>query len=899
MVFVADDLGAWLVGLVADAGRKRLTAVVLGSEQERALRRAATTAVRLTAQELCPEDDEQAEQLTMVVSEVFSAPVMDPATARQATLLVTLQAGIAWQLAPLDDPSLTGIGRSSLALLDVSAAVLAKKLTGHLVREIIVRGARGGPLVPLAAQLNHDVSYQQGQRIEEIVGRLDNEVRKAMARLEAPRAVAVPAGPAQLPPSLSGFTGRDADLARLTGLLDPAGTAGAIPVLVVAGLAGVGKTTLAVEAGHAARRHGWFAGGVLFLDLHGYDERRLEAAGALEALLRALGVPVERVPPSVEERAGLYRSVLADIPEPVLVIADNASSEAQVRQLLPGAEPHKVLVTSRHILGGLDARLLEVPVLDDAAGVELLDRALLAARPDDERISGDRDAARQVAGACGGLPLALQIAAALLKADPARGVGELAEELVIESARLEQLRYDDGSGAAGLSVAAAFELSYCKLEEIPARVFRLLPVNPGPDVSTEAAAVLADLPVRHVRRALAELARAHLIESAPVGKGRWRMHDLLRLYALRLSGDHAEADDREQARDRLLDHYVRRALAAAPALFAGSASGRAAALDWLDAERPCLVAAVEMAAYTGRDRVAVILPVALGDYLLWRWRLDDLLAVTAISLNTARGYGHRAAEGMVLDVFGTALTQARRFEEAVKAHQEAAEILRESGNQRGEGKVLDNLAMALRELKRFDEAIEAHERSRAISRQAGDRQDEVKALANLGNTLRAAGRSDEAIRALRSAAEIFRKVGDRAGEGGALTSLGLALQEMGLLDEAISVHQQALTINREVGNRHSEAMVLNNLGISLHQAHRFDEAIAAYQDAAAIYLESGDRHRRATTLTNLGSALHEAGRLNDAVAAYQDAAGIFRETGDVQRETAALGKLEDFQRRQP
>ena len=138
-------------------------------------------------------------------------------------------------------------------------------------------------------------------------------------------------------------------------------------VSAVAGLAGVGKTTLAVQAGHAARQRGWFGGGVLFIDLHGYDEAPVEPAQALDALLRALGVPAEHIPPGVEERAGLYRSVLAQITEPVLVIADNASSEAQVRPLLPGTGPHKVLVTSRHTLAGLGARLVDVTVLDETA----------------------------------------------------------------------------------------------------------------------------------------------------------------------------------------------------------------------------------------------------------------------------------------------------------------------------------------------------------------------------------------------------------------------------------------------------------------------------------------------------------------------------------------------------
>ena len=457
---------------------------------------------------------------------------------------------------------------------EVPGPALAERLTADLLREIVARGARGGPLFPLASQLNDDVTHLQGQRLEGMLG----DVLSRLARLDVARSVAAPTALAQLPPEVTGFTGRDDELAVLAGLLDPDATAGPVLVSAVAGLAGVGKTALAVAAGHAAVRQGWFGGGVLFIDLHGYDEAPVEPGQALDALLRALGVPAEHIPPTTEERAGLYRSVLAQVTAPVLVIADNASSETQVRPLLPGAGPHKVLVTSRHTLAGLDARLVDVTVLDDDAAVGLLDGALRAGRPSDDRITADAGAAGRLAGVCGGLPLALQITAALLKADPALGAGELAGELAGEKDRLAGLRYDDGGGQGGPSVAAAFELSCRRLDATSARVFRLLPVNPGPDISTAAAAVLADLPVTGVRRVLAGLARAHLAEAATGPAGRWRMHDLLRLYAQRLSEEHADADGREQARDRLLGYYLDMAGAADGHLRA--LPGRDSSLAW-------------------------------------------------------------------------------------------------------------------------------------------------------------------------------------------------------------------------------------------------------------------------------------------------------------------------------
>ena len=305
------------------------------------------------------------------------------------------------------------------------------------------------------------------------------------------QAPAAPVALAQLPPLAAGFTGREVELAQVAGLLDPAGDAGAVVVSAVAGLAGVGKTALAVQAAHAARSSGWFAGGVLFIDLHGYDASPVQPGQALDALLRALGIAGEHIPEETEARAALYRSALAQIADPVLIIADNASAEAQVRPLIPGPGPHRVIITSRHTLAGLGARLLDITVLDQAAAVALLDRAVRAARPGDDRIGGDPAAAGRLAGGCGGLPLALAITAALLAADPVLTAGELAAGMADEVRRLEALRYDDGSGVGVPSVAAAFELSYRQLDADAARLFRLLPAGPGPDVSTEAVAELA------------------------------------------------------------------------------------------------------------------------------------------------------------------------------------------------------------------------------------------------------------------------------------------------------------------------------------------------------------------------------------------------------------------------
>jgi tetratricopeptide (TPR) repeat protein len=815
-------------------------------------------------------------------------------------LLEALRAGIEEQLAVLDDASVTGTGQSSSDLLGVTGTVLAEKLTADLLREIFVRGAQGGAPSPLASQLNHDATHLQIQRqggvIEQgVAALLDVLVRigGALSGAVAPKALS------QLPPLVTGFTGRDGDLAQLVELLDPAGpAASAVSVVVVVGMAGVGKTALAVQAGHAARRRGWCDGGTAFIDLHGYDDEPVEPGQALDALLRAMGVPGERIPPSPEERAGLYRSVLADAAGTVLVIADNASSEAQVRPLLPGSGQHKLIVTSRYTLAGLGARLVDLTVLDDDASVELLEVAVRAARPGDERIRGDREAAGLLAGLCGGLPLALQIIAALVIGDPTLSPHELAQELATETERLEQLRYDDGAGPGQQSVAAAFELSYRRLGEVSSRVFRLMSANPGPDTSTAAAAVLADLPAGKARRILAELARAHVVEAAPGAAGRWQMHDLLRLYALQLSRENAEADGREQGIDRLLGYYLIKAHAAeqhlreqphepVPEEFAD----RASALEWLDAERATLVAAAGMAAATGRDQLAALLPLVLAEYLQLRRRLDDWLAVTGVSVGAARRLGDSSMESSALVTMGNVLRQLRRFGEAVAVCREAVSIARKNGNQYVEAGALNNLANALHETGKFGEAIAAQRENLAICRATSDRYGEGKALNNLGLTLRREGRLGEAIAAHRQAADLYREVGDSYGAGTALNNLGIALQQAKRLDEAITAYQEDLAICRENTDRYGEATTLNNLGAVLQDKGQMAEAAASHEDAAAIYREIGDRHGEGRALNNLGAALAELGQFEEAIAALQAAAAIFKETGDRHIEGRATARL--------
>jgi tetratricopeptide (TPR) repeat protein len=883
-VFFVDDLAAWLVGVLADTSRRKLTSLILGDEQERALGSAVRAALQQTAMELRPGDNEGAMQLAMAVSEVFRKPVPAGPLAGDATLLETLQSGIAAQLAKLDDASLTGTGQSSAAVLGVPGATVAAELTGHLLQEIVIRGSRGGPLFPLASQLNDDVTHLQGQHIAAALGQLAALIQQTLAQLPTNRTVtAAPKALAQLPPMTSAFTGREAELAVLSDLLDPAAKTA---VSLVTGLPGVGKTTLVKEAGHAALRRGWFRGGTLFFDFHGYDATPDTATQALDWLLRSLGVSDEDIPPDEEERAATYRSELAKVGKPVLVVADNASSAGQVLPLLPGAGPHKMIVTSRHNLLTLNARMVDVTTLDNDEAVELVDTALRAWRPDDDRIASDRESAWRLAGLCGGLPLALWIAAALLGDEAAMSASELADELAVESERLERLHYYDETDM-DVSVAAAFELSYRKLSEAQARLFLLLSLNPGPDISTASAAVLADLSAGNVREILKRLARAHLVEAAPGVKARWRMHDLIRLFAARLSADRVGIDSREQARGRLFKHYSDMTYAATSYLQGHGDgrrpehfTGRDESLDWLDAERSNLVAVAGEAVNLANYPLAFDLCKTLVDYLSWRRYVDDWDTVTTLCLKAAQHLDEKDNEAVARDLRGLSLQGMRQFDEAIKEHGAAAAIFQKAGNRYREGRAMYNRGMALEELRRFSEAIEDYERDIVICAEVGDLVGQGITLNALSRCFREENRLEEAVDASRDSVAIHQRTGDRHRLGLALNTLAAALAKMGQLDEGITAGREAVAMLRETRDRYMEGQALLTLGGLLLQAQFFDEGIGITRDAIAVFQEMGDLHAEGDAMNNLGSAFLWTERFDEAVTTYERAAEIARETGD-------------------
>ncbi|MGW3815317.1 tetratricopeptide repeat protein [Streptomyces sp. NPDC005046] len=709
--------------------------------------------------------------------------------------------------------------------------------------------------------------------------------------------------PPEITPALSGlpspsvaFTGRDDLVDALLEDLDPERKREA-PVSVLAGLAGVGKTELALQvASQARRRPGWFPGGVLFIDLFGYTpDLRMSPVSALASLLRALAIPGEHVPACLEDRQRLYRSVLARYAQEgrrILVVVDNASTADQARPLLPTDGATAAFVTSRHTLDGLDVRLHDLNSLDEAASVGVLDQALRHSRgKHDTRITDDTAAADEIARLCAGLPLALRIAAALLAASPLRPASSIADALRAEHNRLDALRRPDRA------VRAAFDLSYRLLDDEQARLFRLLPLPSGPDLSTEAAGHLYGTDPHRAEGILRHLTDAHLVESGPTW-GRWRMHDLVRLYARQL---HQELDDEEASRtslDRLCDYYQATAAAASSHLqllpnrpVSELFPDNTEALSWLDAERLNLLAMVALASGTGRAAATSTLAGSLAHYLHWRRYLPDAVETARYAVAAARACGDREAEtGALIDV-GAALQELRQYDEAVDVHTRAVRAFRELGNRAGEAAALSNLGSNQRRLGRLTEAAATHTECLDLFRQLGDPLGMATALTGLGMTLRKQRMFDQSIAAHTQAVALYRSLSSDLSEAGTLDRLGLTLQEVSRHEEAAEFHGRAAEIYRSLANPHGEAGARNNLGSALRELERYDEAVEAHSRACEIFRGLADRRGHAEAQGNRGTALRLLGRAQEAMEAHTEAVDAFRETNDRPNEAAALVNL--------
>ncbi|EFE68847.1 transcriptional regulator [Streptomyces viridosporus ATCC 14672] len=689
--------------------------------------------------------------------------------------------------------------------------------------------------------------------------------------------------PAQLPATVPDFTGRASFVRELGEVLASAsGSEGRVmAVSALAGIGGVGKTTLAVHMAHEARSA--FPDGQLYVDLQGTGPRAAEPETVLGSFLRALGTADSAIPDSLEERAALYRSVLDG--RKVLVLLDNARDAAQVRPLLPGTAGCAALVTSRVRMVDLaGAHLVDLDVMAPDEALTLFTKIV-----GEERVASERKAALDVVAACGFLPLAIRIAASRLAARRTWTVSVLAAKLADERRRLDELQAGD------LAVKATFELGYGQLEPAQARAFRLLGLADGPDISLAAASAVLDLPPEDTEDLLESLVDTSLLESA--APGRYRFHDLVRLYARACAErDEHPPSEREAALSRLLDFY----LATAAGVYAIERPGDrlvddlepteypglrfangSAALDWLYSEASPLLACVRQATEAGRLRRGV-------DLL---WAAKDL---------TESGANSHQYE-----------TTARAMCDATQA----------AGDARAEGRARTTLTNVLLVYGRIQQAGEEARRAMELAVSVGDATAVSWVANDRGLICLHQGHYSEGETFFNQAIEGHRAAGNRLGEAVTLANLSRAYLELGSVSKAVDIAQHSLALHSELGRPMRRASAHFALGLALAKANRHAEALSQFVDAQGIFTEhrqrlwvgnthfrmaevhlsaarpaqaarhaeqalalgcvGGDR-MRGNVVALLGRALSELEQADRAKACWQDALNLYEQCGAVE-----------------
>jgi DNA-binding SARP family transcriptional activator len=755
------------------------------------------------------------------------AGVPGPFAEAERQRLTELRTGAAEDRADL----LLALGRAAEAVPELTALVAAHPLRERargLLMIALYRCGRQAEALQVfqdaREQLAEDLGIDPGDELTRIHGQLlamdpalagQPEVREHESTVTLLRATPPPA---QVPPEAAGFAGRAAELHQLHAML-PA-DASEPPVVVVTGTAGVGKTTLAVRfARQAASR---FPDGQLYVNLRGFDPSGAptEPGTALQAFFDALGVPPRQVPATLDAQTGLFRSLLAG--RRMLLLLDNARSTEQVRPLLPASPGCMVVITSRDQLTGLvaaeGARLLPLGVLSDAEATELL-----AGRLGTERVAAEPDAAAELAGYCAGLPLALSVTCARAVTRPGAALGDVAAELRDARGRLDALE----TGDEVTDLRAVFSWSYRKLSPSAARMFRLLGLHQGPDISVAAAASLAGLSAGQARGALTELTRASLLTEDAAG--RLSCHELLHAYAAERAAEAERAVEREAARRRLADHYVRTARAASERLYPARGhvelppwppdvapekfTSYEAALAWFDAEHRVLQEAIiAMAAEPGLEAYCWTLAWHWSPILKRRNQLQEVAALQRMALACALRLGDPVALAHVHYDLGHVAGRLGDFAESQEHLTLALDLFTELEDQVNVGQVRHGLALLLDHQHRYAEALE-HATEALRLRSAFAAPAVVAYSENAVGWINAhLGRHAEALLHCGRALELHRESGSRSGAADTLDSMGYIYDQLADYGQAIAHYEQAVDIYRDIGDAEQQSGSLIRLG---------------------------------------------------------------------------------------
>jgi DNA-binding SARP family transcriptional activator/tetratricopeptide (TPR) repeat protein len=721
---------------------------------------------------------------------------------------------------------------------------------------------------------------------EILMAEVERNPRHALSAPHAPSAHAVVAIPRQLPADVAAFAGRRRELAEFDRLPD----ADAVVIAAIDGMAGVGKTALAIHAAHQLADR--FPDGQMFIDLHGYTEGMapVDPSDALDRMLRALGVPGEQIAHQLEERSALFRSTVAD--RSMLFVLDNAVTEAQVAPLLPGAPGSLVLITSRHRLAGLDqTHTVSLDCLSPHDAVSLFVDTVGA-----QCLAGEAsDRVAEVVDLCGRLPLAVRIAAARLRSHPSWTVAHLLDRFREQRDRLSELE------AGQRSVGAALDLSYQHLDEDQQRFYRLLGLHPGPDLDEYTAAALTDTPPGQARRLLDHLLDAHLLqEPAP---GRYRFHDLTRAHAV-FTTERTDAEpDRRAASARQLTYYGQTAATAMDLLYPSESDQRPrvpssdipdpalcdaeGASVWLDTELPSLVAAAEYAAEHGWPHHIQHLSSTLHRHLRTRGWYTVAEKLHGRALAAGRSTGDPSGQALALTDLGHIHRRQGRNDEAIDDFQQALDLARAIGNQRAQVTALNGLARVMRRQGRHEQATHSFEQALDIARAIEDRAGQAEALNGLGDTFWARGRQEEAAHSFEQALEVARASGDRIGYLDALNALGHIHRRQGRYTQATENFVQALAIASGAGPRSAELSSAIGLGDVHRLQGRREQAIGNYEHALHLAQEIGDRNWQFEAAQGLGRLQETSGQSKLALTHHRQALDLATELGQPDDEARA------------
>ncbi|MCX2968261.1 MULTISPECIES: AfsR/SARP family transcriptional regulator [Streptomyces] len=771
-------------------------------------------------------------------------------------------------------------GCHSDAVSELTALTSAHPLRERL-RELLMlalyRSGRQGEALAVYADTRRLLAEELGVDPRPELSDLQQRILRADDSLSAPaEAAAEPSfvRPHQLPATVPDFTGRATFVTELSSQLATA-EGRIMAVSAVAGIGGVGKTTLAIHVAHAAREH--FPDGQLYVDLQGASASPADPQAVLGAFLRALGTPDTAVPDGLHERAALYRSLLAG--RRVLTLLDNARDAAQVRPLLPGTEGSAALITSRaRMIDLAGAHLVDLDVMSPEEAMTLFTRIVGA-----ERVCAEREAAMDVVAACGFLPLAIRIAAARLAARRTWTVAVLARKLGDERRRLDELQAGD------LAVEATFELGYGQLDAEQARAFRLVGLADGPDISLAAAAAMLDRDADTAEELLESLVDTSLLESA--APGRYRYHDLLRLYARACAGREHQTGEGDAALSRLLDFYLATATEVyrlgrpgdrVPAHLAPTDRpglvfpDRAAGLNWLFTEADCLLGAARTTAPAMLRRAVDLLIVARnlaesGSYVRQAVQIaTDLLAL-------AQRTGDRHSEGRartvltVVNVSSGALTQAEEHGRAALA---LAETTRDPLVL---GQVRNELGIVRTYQGHYTEAKKSLSAALDAFRLDGNRAGEASAMSNLSRTHGDSGLPQEALKLARQALAIYQELGVTLRMANGMYALGVALSYTDQHAEALDHFSRALTIFESNRMALWEGMTRFRMARCQLELGNVSQAMSLSEQALTKLRGIGGDWRHGQVLTVLGRSLHALGQTDRARACWQEALHSFQQ----------------------